>query len=418
MSNEAVIKAAESAMSKAITWLVLSEPWFASLALRLRTVATFDTPTADVDGVTLRYNPERFLSWPKPEQRTVVAHEVMHCALRHMTRRGSRDAKMWNIAADHVINNELTKANFALPAEALRDPRFIGMSTDAVYALIQKEEAEDPGRHSGKEDQLGGVIDAPAKMPAKAPKPGDGPRGPVHCCGDGIEHSGDCEDSDDDSGGPEAIEREWDKAVDAANLMARKAGKTPGGMERMVAASRSVNNYRDVLEQHMRVPDDYAWTRPNRRFVARGIYLPGTIVNRVRHVVIIVDTSGSVDAKMLSTFGAEAFAVMANAGIPELTTVLYCDAQINREESYSAGDIDGFELKAVGGGGTLFKPAFARVAELHDEAPVDVIFYLTDLYAGDHVTEADAVAPTVWVTPEWVTIDGNFGQTIRIPANG
>ena len=41
------------------------------------------------------------------ELEAVLAHEVLHCALGHHCRRGERDPKLWNEAADLAINSIL-----------------------------------------------------------------------------------------------------------------------------------------------------------------------------------------------------------------------------------------------------------------------------------------------------------------------
>ncbi|HWT76631.1 MAG TPA: hypothetical protein VN258_18180 [Mobilitalea sp.] len=41
--------------------------------------------------------------------RFVMAHEFLHAALRHDTRREWRDAYLWNVACDYVINQWLTE---------------------------------------------------------------------------------------------------------------------------------------------------------------------------------------------------------------------------------------------------------------------------------------------------------------------
>jgi len=395
---------AAAIMSRAVSWLVLHQPWFAALALRLRMAQTDAIPTAAVDGVTLYYSPDFVKPLSKSHVRGLVAHEVMHCALRHMTRRGTRDPKVWNYAADYVINLQLVAAGFELPAGALLDVAFADMSTEQAYAkLMQQAQPPEFGP-----DVLGEVMDAP-KGSGKESKEGQKGNLPSGGAG-GASDNGPAGDMTT----PDELEAEWDKAVEQATMMASKAGKLPGGMARTVAAARSESNWRQVVEQYFTVRDDYSWSRPNRRFVGAGIYLPGTAVSRVRHILIAVDTSGSVSPAMLAAFSAECAQIMATAGRPELTTVVYCDARINRVDEYHAADCDDFALAAVGGGGTAFDPVFAHVAALPE--PPDVVFYLTDLDSYDRPT--DPGCPVVWVTPEWVTLDGSdrfgFGDTVRV----
>src|SRR3990172_5149692 len=105
---------------KARTALILDQPWWGSLALRLRIepqpatwfLANGFPPTAAVDGVTLLYCTEFFEQLTPGRRSTVIAHEVYHAANGHMSRRGHRDANLWNQAADFVTNLELIRSGF------------------------------------------------------------------------------------------------------------------------------------------------------------------------------------------------------------------------------------------------------------------------------------------------------------------
>jgi predicted metal-dependent peptidase len=63
----------------------------------------------------------------------VLAHEVMHPALQHHTRRGDRDQKRWNMACDYAINPLLLDAGLTLPKDVLIEYRFCGMSAERIY---------------------------------------------------------------------------------------------------------------------------------------------------------------------------------------------------------------------------------------------------------------------------------------------
>ena len=86
------------------------------------------------DGRRIVYNPQ-FVRQLKPaELEGVVAHEVMHCALAHHCRRGSRNPQIWNQAADYAINPLLLSAGIALPAGVLVNPEFANLSAEEIYA--------------------------------------------------------------------------------------------------------------------------------------------------------------------------------------------------------------------------------------------------------------------------------------------
>jgi predicted metal-dependent peptidase len=86
----------------------------------------------------------------------VLCHEVLHCAYRHFSRRGSRPLDRFNIAADYAINLDVLAAGYRLPRGALVDPRFRGMSTESIF------------------DELFGAEPSPKPAPAPEPDGDDG----------------------------------------------------------------------------------------------------------------------------------------------------------------------------------------------------------------------------------------------------
>lgn len=378
--------------------LVLSQPWFASLALRLVVKEDEGIPTAAVDGVTLFYNPVWFASLDARYQEGVLGHEVMHCALLHMTRRGSRDAETWNMAGDHVINLELKKAGFVLPADCLADERFKGMASEQVYAVLQHEKGKK-GKGGGKGqgagagsyvDPLGGVKDAP---PASA-----GDKGKGQGKGQGNPTPGD-------------LEAGWKIATAQASMVAQKAGNLPGGADRAARKERETReDWRSVMQRYLVLPGDVSWTTPNRRLISRGMYLPGPKVDRVGNVVIAVDTSGSISNSLLSSFAAEVTGILNCFGWPAKVTVIYCDAEVQKVEEVTEGEV---KLEAYGGGGTACLPVFAKVAE--DNEPPQVLFYLTDLYIPDYSAVKVPAYPVVWVAPSWSSgYVPPFGEVVKV----
>ena len=108
-------------LTKARTQLLLGQPFFGTLGLKLKLVAG-SLPTMATDGSRIVYNPG-FVDQLKPaELEGTLAHEVLHCALGHQCRRGERDPGLWNEAADFAINPILIGNGFALPAGALIEP--------------------------------------------------------------------------------------------------------------------------------------------------------------------------------------------------------------------------------------------------------------------------------------------------------
>jgi predicted metal-dependent peptidase len=139
-------------IQKARTALLLDHPFFGSLLFRLGGRASGSIQTMATDGLSLFYNPEFVETLNSAELAGVLAHEVMHPALQHHTRRGDRDRKRWNMACDYAINPLLLDAGLTLPKDVLIDHRFRGMSAERIYNLIDEQQDRD-GSNSQRENQ-------------------------------------------------------------------------------------------------------------------------------------------------------------------------------------------------------------------------------------------------------------------------
>ena len=61
----------------------------------------------------------------------------MHVALLHVPRIGSRDKKVWNIAADIVVNDLIIRnTSFDLPSGAILISGYEDMSVEEIYETL------------------------------------------------------------------------------------------------------------------------------------------------------------------------------------------------------------------------------------------------------------------------------------------
>ena len=153
---------AKQRLSTARATLVLDHPFFGSLALRmnLEEETRGRTQTMATDGRSIFYDPKFVKGCSDLELVGLLAHEVMHPAMQHHTRRGDRDPRLWNDAADYAINPILTEAGFVLPGGALTSFQYRGMTAEQIYDDLDQpsdnadtSEAEAP---SGADDNQGG----------------------------------------------------------------------------------------------------------------------------------------------------------------------------------------------------------------------------------------------------------------------
>jgi predicted metal-dependent peptidase len=324
----------------------------------------------------------------------------MHGALAHHARRGPRDARRWNVACDLAVNPLLLDAGFTLPASRLvpgegayKDLQR-GKSAEDYYSDLPDEppagsDGSDPGQ--GQEDRGQG---------GNTPQPGQDPGG----CG-GVK---------DPPGASPAVcrqaEAEAAVAVAQAQQAAKARGQLPAGLARLVEEVLQPKvDWRDVLREFVSsyARNDYSWSPPNRRFIHRGLYLPGVRSEELGDVVLAIDTSGSIGEKELSRFAAEAQGILE--AFDCTLTVLYHDSDVQRVQHWRSGD-GPLVLEPVGGGGTSHICVFDRVVSQGD-LPTCVIC-LTDLYT--EFPDSPPPVPVLWAVAGDNNAQPPFGLRVSV----
>jgi len=387
-SEEAAARALAAARVRLILGRDAKSAFFATLALRLKPEPAWDLDTIATDGKVLRYHPPFVTALDPDELVGVLSHEVMHCALAHPARRGAREPVLWNVACDLAVNPLLRDAGVVLPGGRL-------MPGEGKFADL----------HSGKSaEEYYAAL-------AKGPDEQDDGDGAGHC---GVADPGGCgqviDPPDGDPAARQAVEAGWKVAVAQAHQAAAGRGELPGGLGRAVEnIVHPPADWRSVLREFVaaHAKNDYSWVRPNRRFIAQGLYLPGLHSEELGDVVLAVDTSGSIDAKTLGLFASEANAVLAAYDCA--VTVLYHDSDVQRVQTWCSAD-GPLVLDPVGGGGTSHICVFDWL-DRSGLSPVCVIS-LTDLETQLPVTQP--TVPVLWAVVSRCDTKPPFGQVVRL----
>lgn len=431
--------ALKTRLLKVRTHLLLDAPFFGTLAMRLKLIEDPTCRTMWVDGVHLGYNPKYVESITDEELKGLLCHEVLHVANGHCWRRGKRDAKDWNKACDYAINPIVLEAGHLLPEGLLVREEFRGKSAEQIYELIHQSRLVAPGPAScsagnQEEDSLVGSAAAGQgdegdsadgseqgdfsedAQDSKGKDAGFDPHGSPN------DDTSDTQGSSSDVGGsgpgesgqeddapapgevrdapkdtnPRELEQEWKRAVEHAVIAARRVGRFPSKLQRLVKeVLKPTVDWRDVMHQFIQQSwhhADYSWKRPSPRYLAHGLYLPSLQNETLPCVVVLIDTSASIYRSMLAAFQAEVRAMIEEVK-PEETYIVYCDAAVQRVDRFEAGEP--VEFHPVGGGGTDFRPFFEWI-EKEGITPTCVVG-LTDLAA--IFPEEEPPYPVLWVSP-------------------
>lgn len=404
------------AISKARSQLILRAPFFAVLVLKLDPKPHRGVETCATDGNRLWYNPKWAAETSLDELVGVLAQKAMRVALGHPWRRGGREQALWQQAGDAVVNPIIRDSKFKLPDNAINMPEFEGKSAEEAYSVLLKR--QPPRDENGSQKPEQGTGRGPGQSGGQNPpnpQQDDGSSPPQEGQGDGQSDGppggfgGDCggcgeildQRHEDGSAMTESerdeAEQDWKVTAMQAAAIAKSAGQMPGNLERLFEeAEKPKLDWRSMLRRFMQGKrhDDFSWRRPNRRFIGRGLYLPSRENPGPGEIAVAIDTSGSISSRELAAFSAELNAILDEVK-PKLLRVIYCDAAVNGVEEYTPDDYP-VKLKAIGGGGTSFKPVFQWLAK--NEAAPEAVIYLTDLEGYGDAFGPESPWPTLWIT--------------------
>ena len=398
-NSEVVVKDKEERRLSKVKISIMRNPKFAlwsGLMTVGKTSVVEDIPSACTNGRDEQYGREFIKKLDDKELAFVVLHETLHKAYRHMTtwkRLHDEDHHLANLACDYVINLQLVDMDkdellLAMPKRpdgkplGAIDERFRGMNAKQIFDILKEEQEEGGG---------GG--------------------------GEGFdEHDweGASSLSEEEK---KQLEKEVDQAIRQGIIAEQKVvGKGGGRMGRDLADLVEPKvDWREVLREFVKATcnakDTSSWRRVNRRYLSSDIYMPSLIGERVGHLVIGIDTSGSVGNAELAEFLSEVQSIAKDVH-PDKVDLIYWDGEVAGHEEYSASQVDSIidSTKPAGGGGT--DPTCVMAYMKEKAIKPEAIIMLTDGYIGNWGDEWNA--PILW------TIVGNnrdyapVGKTIHV----
>ncbi|MGP3968817.1 vWA domain-containing protein [Streptomyces sp. 6N223] len=349
---------------RALSWFVSSYPLLGGVAAGMELVADAElarahgisTAAVSAEAGEIYINPLR--RHTDEEWRFVLAHEMLHAALRHGERRGGRDPYLFNVACDYVINGWLREMRVGeMPEGLLFDASLAGLSAEEVYDRIvtdlrrMRRLATLAGR--GRPD----ILDNPL-IPLGGP--------------------GDYVDLDD------FYRRGLTQGLEM-HQQGQTRGLLPAGLVEEIRALSHPPLPWDA--QLARWFDEYVprpepvrtYARPARRQAATpgipraGRYFPPEEVPRCTFGVVL-DTSGSMSRTLLGK-ALGAIASYASSRDVPAARVVFCDAA-----PHDAGYLPVTEIatraRVRGRGGTVLQPAIDllhRAGDFPADAPLLVI---------------------------------------------
>jgi predicted metal-dependent peptidase len=348
--------------------LTVSLPYLSGLAAAVRVSLDDRVPTMGVFATgRLVANPAFTEKLNEDELMFVLAHELLHLALRtHDRARGSRHLE-FNYAHDYIINDilrvELGVAH--VPAGGLEMPGASKRSAEEIVLEMRRNAANMPSKTAvfGGEDTTVGRVFGVGRAQA------GGDRGDEGQAGDVLDREREKELFPDDVAA-QAEETDAIKEVASAGLALARAvgalkglrGDDPGATSQVVTALRGLYRtpWEVVLQRWMEsvAPGERTFIRASRRGADRSdLVLPG----RRREgwmLNVIVDTSGSMTEEIPRAFGA--MADFCDAVAVDQIRLLQCDVTVTSDEVLSPAELA--QHAVTGYGGSDLTPAMELLA--------------------------------------------------------
>ncbi|MFE3051656.1 hypothetical protein [Nocardia sp. NPDC059239] len=350
---------------RALNWFVSSYPLLGALAAGMTIVAGADLArgwdisiaAVNAEAAEIYINP--FAALSGEEWRFVLAHEMLHAALRHGDRAGWRDHYLFNVACDYVVNGWLVEMGVGeLPEGLLYDPQLKGLSAEQVYDRIAtdlrrlRKIATLRGR--GKSDILGEPLPH-SHTPGRYLDLDEYYRNALHT---GLAYH--------QSSGrgllPAGLEQEI-RALDQPPLP--WDAQLAQWFDEHVPAVEKRRSYARASRRQSATPDipRPAWARPDE-----SVRLPT--------FGVVLDTSGSMSEELMGK-GLGAIASYALARDVPRARVVFCDAAAH-DAGYLPVDEIASRVRVRGRGGTVLQPGI-RLLERADDFPGDgPILVITD----------------------------------------
>jgi predicted metal-dependent peptidase len=368
---------------RALAWFVSSYPLLGAMAAGFTLVPDAEIARAwdiSIAAVSAEHgeiyiNPHVGLS--NEEWRFVLAHEMLHAALRHDRRALGRDPYLWNVACDFVINGWLVSMAVGhIPDGSLYDPQLTGLSAESVYETLvtdmrRARKMLTLGGHTG--DVLGDWLSAPEAVHRR------GSRRDTKALPWEVGNRVRAVDLDD------FYRRSLTQGLEYQRSSGR--GTVAAGLEEEIRALDHPPLPWDArlaqwFDEHVRAPEPRrSYARASRRQAASpDIPRPGRI--RPEQLAarptfgVVLDTSGSMETKLLGK-ALGAIASYAIARDVPAARVVFCDAVAYDAGYVAVEDIAG-RVKIRGRGGTVLQPG-VNLLERSPDFPADgPILVITD----------------------------------------
>jgi predicted metal-dependent peptidase len=384
-------------LSKISKELMLKEPYYGFFLIMLNKVWRKDLPTAGVSKQNINYqlaiNEEFWTGLSDMHKMGLLKHELLHIAFGHLTSFSSfSNKKLANVAMDMEINQYIEDS--WLPEGGIRIEDYADLKLDKRAGcryyydqLLRLQDEKDKNGTTGN-DAMDKLLDNVAS-------------------GDIPDHSTWEEFDDMTDAEKKLIEKQVQKILqDAKEQTVKKRGNVPGEIEGLIVVEEFTApkfDWKGYLRRFTGVSTKVFTKKIRRKENRRYEDNPGLKIKMRQHMLLAIDTSGSVSDTELAEFMNEIHHIY-KVGVD--ITVVQCDTSIKSIEPYKGKN----EISVLGRGGTEFDPVLDYYnANLKKYTS---LVYFTD---GECYTSVRPRGKVLWVLSERSGMNEDLpGQVIKL----
>lgn len=362
-------------LSRASKSLILSEAFYGLFLIGLNKKFRSDIPTAGVSkhgiGVQLAINPEFFRNLSEDHRIGLLKHELLHISFGHIIWRDSfPNHKLFNIAADLEINQYIDSTQ--LPEGGLTLETFPELNlptragTKVYYDLLEQNCKEEDKCCPSLEAVLGQMN-------------GDSPYD--HVTWDEFDELTDAD--------KKLVKKQIEHQLkETADITEKRRGTIPGELSEIIDRLLNIPppkfDWRGYLRRFVGNSTIVYTKKMRRKYNKRYEENPGLKIKFKNHILVGVDTSGSVSSDELQEFWNE-LVHMHKTG--HKITVAQCDASMQDVEEFNPRK----DWSIKGRGGTDFQPVVDHFNE--NKRNYTALIYCTD---GEAPAPENCPKNTLW----------------------
>ena len=372
--------------------LIFTEPFYGLFLIGINKTYSEQIPTAGVSkhniGIQLTINPEFYNDLSEDHRYGLIKHELLHIAFGHLLLRDLySNHKLFNIAADLEINQYILESK--LPTGGLLLSSFPELDLPTKAGTKKYYELLEQAQEDGSCPSLDALMN---KM--------DGESEYCHSTWNEFDNL-----SEPDK---KLLQKQVEHQLkESAEQTVKKCGSIPGEMSDIISRLLHIEpakfDWRQYLRRFVGNSSIVYTKKLRRKYNKRYAANPGLKIKFKNHILVGVDTSGSVNNEELEEFFSE-LTHMHKTG--HKISVAQCDTSLRTIEEFQPKK----DWEIHGRGGTSFQPVIDHYNE--KKGVYTALIYLTD---GEAYAPENCPKNALWVHSSHCSINEELpGQKIQL----